>query len=468
MKELISEQGVERIHEAALDILETIGVSFQSERAVQLLASAGARVTGRVAAIPRHMVLDAIRSAPATIQMYDRTGAPAFVLGEDQVCFGTGSDTPFVICPDDGVRRQSRKYDTARAAVVTDALPSLDFVMSMGLAYDVPSQSSDLHQFEAMVLNTTKPILFTAHSEQGLRDIADMARWARGADDDRDPYIILYGQTTSPLQHSVEPVAKLFAAAELGIPMVYVAAVLVGGTGPVTQAGALAVAVAESLSGLVVHQLTSPGAPFIFGCGTPALDMVTGTCSYGSPELHLGNMAAKALARKYGLPVFSAAGCSDSPVFDQQAAFEAAYTIAMATLHGENLVHDVGFLGSGTVASLDLVVACDEMIRHARQTARGLVVDDATLAMDVIRDIGIGGTFLAHKHTLKNARKSLWHSRLMVRQNYERWAEAGSKTLAERSRERVLEILAQHRPTVEVGEQGRRLMSELLAMRDKG
>ena len=437
---VFAQKQVDALHQATLEILEKTGVEVQAEEGLVLLREAGAKVEGMRVRIPAHLVEQALESAPSRIDIYSRSGKHAMCLEDSRIHFGTGSDLPFANDLESGKRRLSLKEDTARAARVADALPNIDFVMSLGLSSDVHPETSNLHQFEAMLLNTEKPIIFTAHSLENMGDILEMAAIAAGGLDKlRDkPFIMLYAEPSSPLRHTREAAEKLLLAAENQIPVIYTPAVIIGATGPVTLAGSLAIANSELLSGLVMHQLKSKGAPIIYGGGVPTMDMSTGTCTYGSPELHLCGSALATMSRHYGLPIFGTAGCTDSMTFDQQAAFEAGYNLLISALSGVNLIHDVGFMGSGSISSLELLVACNEGIGLVKRVVQGVDVTPETLAVDVIDAVGPGGNFITQKHTATHMRKEMWFPRLFNRSNYDAWESMGSPTLGDKARAKAL------------------------------
>jgi trimethylamine--corrinoid protein Co-methyltransferase len=394
------------------------------------------------------MVREALTTAPGRILIYDRCGQEAMLLEEGRVYFGSGSDTPWTIDVWDGRRRAAEKRDVAKAAVVADALDDIDFVMSMGIAGDVPKATSYLHQFEAMLLNTTKPIIFTADGERDAADILSMAEVATGSREQlkATPFVILYAEPSSPLQHSRTAAAKLLLCARRGVPVVYIPTVMLGATGPVTSAGALAVANAEALSGLVMHQLASPGAPFIYGGSAPPMDMRTMICSYGAAEAVLNDAFMIAMSRHYRLPVFCTAGCSDAQTFDQQAGMEAGYSLLFLSLAGGNLIHDLGYIGAGATSSMEMLVLCDETAGMLRRSMRGLDISPETLALDVVERVGPGGNFLAETHTLEHYKSHLYFTELLNRRDHDSWRKVGARDYGQRAADKVRQIIEHHRP----------------------
>jgi trimethylamine--corrinoid protein Co-methyltransferase len=259
-----------------------------------------------------------------------------------------------------------------------------------------------------------------------------------------NPTLCLYAEPISPLNHSQEAIEKLLVAAENRIPVVYTPCPIAGATTPMTLAGALVISVADHLSGLVAAQFHAPGAPVIMGGVLSTMDMQTSIYTYGSPEFCLLEAALTDLSHFYKIPMFGTAGCSDSKIFDEQAAAEAMMSIMGAALSGANLVHDVGFLENGLIGSFELLVASDEFIGRAKHIVKGIEVSTETLALDVIDKVGPGGNFVAEEHTHKHFREVEWFHDLTDRNNYANWKLNGSKTMGQRANEYVKEILSSH------------------------
>jgi len=444
---VLSDDQIEQIFLGALELLDGVGTRIHCQEAAELLAEAGARIDGQVARIGPGLVKEMLAGVPPRIAVGDREGRPAMSLQSHHVYYGTGCDCPFIIDATTGERRKFIKKDIEDAARVVDACENIDFHMSLGLTSDVPTFSYDRHQAAAMVRNTTKPLVLTAMSRDGLSDILDMYYLIRRGRDafEVDPGFIIYLEPTTPLVHSKAAMEKLIFSAERRIPAIYTPCPMAGATAPVTLAGTLALSVAEFLVGMVVSQLKRRGAALIMGGVVSPMDMRTTILTYGSPELHLMSAALTDIAHWLKVPTFSTAGCSDSKTFDEQAAVEAALSIMAAGLSGANLIHDVGFLESAMIGSHEMVVLGDEIIAMVKRFISGVRVDEQTLALDVIREVGPGGNFLAHQHTARNLRGELWFPKLMDRTRYSTWQAAGSKTLGDRVRGRVGEILATHK-----------------------
>jgi trimethylamine--corrinoid protein Co-methyltransferase len=258
------------------------------------------------------------------------------------------------------------------------------------------------------------------------------------------PFMMLYAESISPLLFDQDSVDKLLFCAEKGIPVTYPPSPNSGGGGPVTVAGALSLGNAECLTGLVLTQLTRPGTPFLYGMNIAALDMKSAIVSYGSPEWAMAMPAWTEIGRHYGLPVWGAAGASDSKVVDAQAGIEATVTIMTAFLSRCNLVHDVGYIEYGSTSSMEMLVIADEIIRDVRYIMGGVEVSERTLAREAIHRARPGGGFLADDHTLDNWKWAQWRPELIDRMRYDRWVEEGQKDMTTRANERAREILVEH------------------------
>jgi len=438
---------VERVHGASLEVLERTGVEVQNDEALRLSKDAGCLVDGRRVRIPGWLVEECLRLAPKRIVVADRLGRRVMPLEKNRVYYGTGSDLPFTIDTADGERRTSRKEDVAAAARVMDNLPNYDFVMSYAIAADTDPAVSDLHQFEAMTANSAKPVLFTAHNAANTEAVIEMAAACAGGLDRlrRNPYIVLYSEPISPLVHTADGVAKMFKCFEYDVPVVYTPGVLAGASTPVTKAGCVTLMNAEALAGVVMAQLKKKGAPVIIGGGATPMDMRTTATLYGAPETSMNYAVLTELARWYGLPNFTEAGCVNAPRPDIQAGVEAAVSILLTHLEGCNLVHDVGYLEGGKTGYLPFLALCDDIIGMARYTAAGTRLDDEHLAVDCIDEVGPGGNFLAHDHTSRHFREEIWAPRLFLRYRWEQWEEKGRPTPLDLARARVEEILQTHR-----------------------
>jgi len=446
---VLTEKQLEDIHFASLRVLEKTGMVFNLPEAVDMLMSVGChKIGGNRISIPSYLVEEALRTAPKQIRISDREGDPAMLLAGRNVYYGTGSDLPNVVDPYSSERRGAMVKDVGIFAKLSDYLPNIDFVMSMALASDVPVEVADLYHFHGMVCNTILPILFTAANKKRLEDIYRMCVAVRGSKEEfeKEPFVVHYSEPVSPLQHSKDGLEKLLFCAKYGIPITYPSGTSLGATAPVTIAGAMVMSNVEFLSGLVLSQLKRKGAPIIYGGGNSAIDMRTAAYTYAAPEDWLNGMVMRELSAYYDLPCFGEGGCGDAEVFDEQAASEATSSLWLCSLIGQNLIHDVGYIGAGLTGSCEMLLLCDEVIDQVKRFIKGVEVSEDTMAVDVLDSVGPGGNFLTDDHTLKHFRTAIWNSGVFNKTSYNQWLEDGGKTLGKVINEKVRWILENHIP----------------------
>jgi trimethylamine--corrinoid protein Co-methyltransferase len=445
----LSERDTETIYEAALTILATVGSVVHHGEAVSLLADAGCRVAedGRVL-VPPVLVERARATAPAIVRMYDRDGAPAMDLGGRNAYFGTGADLMHTYDLETGDRRRSTLADVARAAQLVDALPNMDFAMSAAYPNEVVAAHAYVLSFATMLRHTRKPLVVIAEGGRDLEAICGLAGIVRGGPDQlRDrPYFAVYAQPASPLAHPHDSVAKLLVCARAGVPCVYVPAPLTGTTAPITVAGYMALGTAESLLGLVVHQLCRPGAPFVFGHGHAVLDMHSAQSVYNAVEGYAIEMGMVAMAKWLDLPNFANAGTSDAQLVDAQAGLEIGQETLLVMQAGSNLNHNAGYLDFGLTGSLEGIVITDEVVGMTRHLLAGITVDEDALALDVVAAVGPGGHFLDQKHTRRHLRGCQWRPTILNREGREAWRARGSMDLRAQARWKALDVLRGHSP----------------------
>jgi trimethylamine--corrinoid protein Co-methyltransferase len=456
---LLTEDQIQEIHRASLEVLETIGVRLLHEEAVELLRDAGCRVKDRnVVQIPNWLVEECIHSAPSRITVYSQDGKEAMRLEGRNIHFGLGTDLISTQDLETGETRPTRLQDVVNAARVADYCEEIDFIASFGLPSDVPTNSMYLECARAMMENSNKPIFFTAGGEEDLAIILEMAAIVAGGKDAlrQHPFVIHYSEPTAPLSHSYNAVRKVFLCAENGIPICYTPGDVVGASTPVTLAGAIVQATAEALSGIVLHQVRVKGAPIISGFVAAPLDMKKGTICYGAPDFRLTNSAFADIFHHYGLPIWSTVG-SDAHCLDAQAAMEHAFGTLLTALDGANLIHDVGYLGQGLLSNPASIVMCSEIISYVKRIVRGFDLTREKMAVDVIRQVGPGGHFLTQMHTKAHFQEEIWQAKYLNRDSPDPWAKRGGPSYEEVVTQKARDILDTYQPQPLPGDVRQRL-----------
>lgn len=439
------------IHDAALEILSTTGFRMEHDGVLEMLLDHGCRLDSdsRVT-MPEHLIDDAILSAPKRIDIFDQAGELTMPLEGENFFFGTGSDTIFTMDLETGDRRRTVLSDTGNFARLVDALPHMDFSMSMGNPEDVDIEYIYVRVFEEMVRNSNKPICFIADSGQDIREIHDIACSVVGGEENlrKKPFLFNYSEAISPLLYPENVMDKLTFCAEKEIPICLPSGCNAGGGGPVTLAGSMAQGIAENLVGLVIHQLARKGAPFLFAPNVSVLDMKYTVVSYGCTEWSLTQAAfADMRDELYQIPIWSFAGSTDAKTIDAQAGAEAMLSIITALLSRCNVIHDVGYMESGHTSSLELLTMADEMVAMSKYFAKGIPINRQTLALDVIDRISRSGDnaiFLSDPHTFANFRQAHFLPELMDRARFEIWEKDGKKDLFARCNEKARQLLDTH------------------------
>lgn len=445
---VFTESQCQEIHNATLEVMENVGAIIYDEEAVEILKKGGAYVDGNRVRFPSALVEWAIRTAPSRIVLCDRNGNRKVFLEDHKTYFGPGPTNTYTLDPYTGEKRFPKISDTYRAAKVMDALPHIDFQMDMGTPRDVPTDVADVYLLEAMLTNSTKPIVHWGYNVKNYQTMVDMCVAIAGSLQElqKNPFICLYSEPSSPFSHSQDAIQKMIFMARNYLPVIYTPAPSCGGTAPATLAGNIVVSNAECLAGLVVCQLVREGAPFIMGGVPSILDMKSMILSYGAPEFDLIHAGFTDIAHYYEIPMFSTAGCTDSKAVDEQAAIEATSSCLMAALSGANLIHDVGYMEYGATSSLELLVMDNDIIGHIRRIVEGIKVDEDTLAVEVIKAVGPGNQFLTHRHTFEHFKNETWVPGLINRQRYDHWVNGGKLTLGEAVKIKTKEIIENHEP----------------------
>jgi trimethylamine---corrinoid protein Co-methyltransferase len=428
--------GCRAVHDATVSLLAGTGVEVQHEDVLDLLRAAGAQVEGSRVRIPAGLLDEALATAPRTIAIPSRGEDRALELTPGPVYYGTGSDCIYVLGPAARDRRTGTLADVEGMAQLQQRLANIDFVLSMVHPHELSAGRAPVAQFAAMLRGTSKPLIMVPEDARHLEVFNEMAE-ACGA---RDSWAI-YAMPTPPLTHGKESVDRLAGCARLGIPMVYASAFLPGATAPASVAGCVMLANAEMLSGLVITQVVAPGAPFVYGVSQGWMEPRSGHVLYTGPEEMAAQQASADMAHHYGLPSFGAGGVSDSLLLDEQWAFEAGMSLLTAAQSGVTLLHDLGYVASGTASSYEAMVVADELVGWVKAYLDGLTIDEESLAAAEIAAAGPGGTHLGRKYSRRHLRE-FFRPRLICQDSHDSWQAAGATSLLERAAERTRDLRA--------------------------
>jgi trimethylamine--corrinoid protein Co-methyltransferase len=443
---LLAPDDARRIHEATLEVLETVGVVVHSPRALEVLADHGAAVDRdtTVARIPAAAVERALASVPHTVVLGARD--PAFDLPLDGEHLFLSADGCGVATRDPwtGEVRPSRKQDVADCARVVEALDGLAASSAVVSALDCPPGTRVLHEFDACVRNSRKhTIVVSIKEEREARHLLRMAEALAGGREElrRRPLFTAIVCTVSPLQQERFGMDLALFLAAAGIPVSFYPMPILGATAPASVAGAAVVNNAEFLSALTVVQLACPGAPVLHGGGPTAMSMRSGAYLSNAPEALVLRGLQGHMADFYGVPAWYGAGATTAKEPGLQSAWENALGMFMAYANGADLTFGSGLLDGSRILCLESLVVDAEVFGVVKRLLAGVAVNEETLAVDLIRETGFAGAYLAADHTRRHAR-DLWQPLLAEVGTYEAWRAAGSPSTLDRARALLRAALA--------------------------
>lgn len=440
----------QQIHEASLALLTDPGVRIEHDGICERLCQAGAKpaAAAQVMRFPEGLVADGLAVAPKEVALADRRGGGA-VLSPG--CRTSVWSVPGMHLLRHGEQRRFASGDMADWARLLDQLPDVDGVFGLAMS-DVPPTACDVVGLRLMAENTTKHIRVLCFTPRGVAALREMQVVLRPA-----PWFSVGFTAHGPLRWTNLALSVFEQSAGSGIPVTVNGEPMAGATAPVTLAGAAAVGNAEILAGLVVNQLLEPGRPCIYNLGLAhVFDMRTAIAVTGAPENHLLADIAGGMGRFYGLPscswVSTEAMCPDS-----QAAIEKSIGFLAHFQSGVSLVWGVGQLESQMTVSPAQAVIDDEIVAYVRRYGRGVTVNAQTLAVDVTRDVGIGGEFLSAEHTAAHFREELFLPALLWRNRRGVWTRSGSLRLDQVAEQKADRLIAAPRPPLLTPEQAAEL-----------
>lgn len=312
---MFSQDELYQIHLASLQVLEKTGIKVTGEKALKTFENAGCRVTytdacNGIVKFPGYIIEECVASAPKKVVLYGREEKHHVILEDKRVHFTNFGEGVSIIDPYTGKLRDTVKQDCADTAKLCDALDEIDIVLRAVAPHDIAPELHPLHVTDACFNNTTKPIFIGGVHGCHAPYVLEMAAAVAGSKEQlrEKPMLAVNVCPTSPLQLTEHVCDTIIACAEYGIPVNYISMGMSGATSPVTLGGTLVTHNCEVLAGIALNQLTTKGAPVIYGSSTAIMDLKTTTAPVGSPEFAMINAAVAALAQYYNLPSWVAGG----------------------------------------------------------------------------------------------------------------------------------------------------------------
>ncbi len=436
--EVLSPEGIEKIHDGSMRILEQIGLEIVNDRARALMLEHGATVDSKTGYVcmDRELVMAKIATVPESFTLHARNPIHNAIYGGDHINFAIVASPPN--CSDLDHGRRSGNIEDFRKFL---KLGQTFNVVKLFSGYpveptDLPAHTRHLDANLDFITLTDKPWHCYSLGNGRVEDGLEMVRIARGVDAEtmkREPSITTVVNTNSPLKVDGPMLDGLMLMAEWGQPVVVTPFTLAGAMCPVTLAGALAQQNAEALGVIAITQMVRPGAPAMYGGFTSNVDMKTGSPAFGTPEYSRAVLAGGQLARRYGIPYrTSNVNASNTP--DAQAAWESEMSLWSAVMaHGNMIKHSGGWLEGGLCASFEKLILDMEMVQMMHETLKPIEVTEEELGIDAIREVGAGGHHFGTGHTMARYKNAFYKPIVSDWNNFETWRDSGARTADQRA-----------------------------------
>lgn len=412
------QEKTEQIHNASMQILKQAGIRIHHREILDLLIKNNIRVTGETVFFSRDQVMAGVAEAPKKFTLHARNPKYNLDIGDDSVEFGAGYGCPAIIDPD-GKRRNARFYDYLNFLKLVHQCDH--FKLNGGILVQPEDLRADhVHAVMAYaaLLCSDKALLGMPGKAEEVQKIMDMAGIVFGGLDAlvEKPRVLTLVNTLSPLQMDANTLNTIRVCTRYRQPVIISSGPMAGATGPVTLAGNIALGNAEVLAGIVICQMLQPGTPVVYGLQATTSDMRTGGISIGTPDFALQAAWCARLAKKYELPCRGGGCSSDALALSVQSGYESMLHMFVACQEKINLIlHSAGILDGYGAMSYEKFFTDLEVIGMIRHYLKGVSVDDDSLALDTIAQVGPGGEYLSCRHTLENCRKVPWQPEISAR-----------------------------------------------------
>lgn len=448
----LSQTDLDALHDATLHLLWRVGVKVEEPLAAEILAGAGATVEKRadhlLVRLPESMVEDAIDSAPERFTLCGRRPEDDFPLQPGVTGWTAGfGEHVKVVDLDTGEVRPTRKQDLADITRIQDRLDVIAFVERAACSGEKPPAVQAVHNYDALVRNTSKHVFTSFAGRESGSVILDMAEAVSGGAEQHRarPIVTCLVCPTSPLGLMVECTSSLMTAAERGVPVAFHVMSLSGASSPVTPVGVVVQHNAEVLSGVVLAQAVRRGTPCIMAFDSTIMDLRRSTSPVGVPELALHGVAGVQLAQRYGIPSWAGACASDSKLPDAQQGYDFTLTALPLALAGANIIYGIGAVESVITFDYAAMIMGAEQAARIDRLVRGIDMSGLSEAVKVIEEVGPGGEYITHDHTFEHMRE-MSSSDLFDRHAREVWEVKGSQDAGNRAYDEARRILASHEP----------------------
>lgn len=443
---VVSEDELQAIHDASLEVLRDIGIDFLDADARALLAKAGADIDGERVRFDPAMVTELIKTCPSEFTLHARNPAHNVQIGGDNVVF-TAVASPPNVSDAAGGRRTGNRHDFQNLVRLSQHFNAIHIHAGYPVEpADIHPSVRHLHATHDLLTLSDKAINVYSLGRQRNQDCLEMVRIARQVSDeqlDREPSVHTIINSSSPLRFDVPMLQGIMEYSARNQVVIVTPFTLAGAMAPVTVAGAVTQQNAEALAGMVMTQVVRAGSPVVYGGFTSNVDMKSGSPAFGTPEFIKSAMLGGQLARRYGVP-YRSSNVNAANAVDAQAGYESAFSLWGAIMGGANIVyHGAGWLEGGLRASFEKMVLDVDLLSMMQTFLEPIVVDDASLAIDAMADVGPGGHFFGTQHTQDRYKTAFYNPMISDWRNFESWEEAGSPTADQKAAGLVGQLLAE-------------------------
>lgn len=447
--EILSDEQLHRIHEASLTVLEEIGINFLLDEAREILKKAGADVEedGTRVRFDRDLILESIAKAPSEFTIHARNPARNIKIGGRWVAFSTVAGPPNA-SDIQGGRRSGNFKDYCNFIRLAQCVNAVHAISGHPVEpLDLDPRTRHLDTARMSLTLTDKVFRCYSLGRERVMDLLEITRishmldWKGLAE---HPSLYTVVNVNSPLQYDIPMLWGIIELAKTNQVVVITPFTLAGAMAPITLAGAVTQQNAEALAGLAFSQIVNPGAPVMYGGFTSNVDMKTGSPAFGTPEYVKATLIGGQFARFYKIPYRSSnVNASNAP--DVQAAYESQMAIWSSVMGHANLVHHaLGWLEGGLCASFEKFIIDAEMLQGMVEVMKPVVVDDDTIGIDAMREVGPGGHYFSTQQTMERFETEFYRPILSDWRNFETWFEDGAVDSTQRANRIYQQLLAEY------------------------
>ena len=451
--ELLTQQQVERVHDASLEILQEVGLKVRFKPARELFERHGCITSAdsEIVKFPRDMVEKYRKMAPPKFTFYARDPKFDKTIPDDSPVIVTGSSAPDILDPVTGKERRSVSDDIARIAHLIHELPGYDMFSVSVLADDAPMDHFTIWRLYPAMKHCMKPIRITTKDLADAYDILDFVYLVAGGEEayKEHPYLTHhYCPVVSPLTMDNLSTEAVMFFVEQGLPVYPTIVPNAGLTSPMSLAGTLAQGNAEFLAAATLMQMVREGTPLIYATLPTVADMRTGAYASGGIECGVLHMAHAQMARYYNVPCGGYVGLTNAKVNDAQSGYETGMSTTAGLLAGMDMFNMGGLIEALKTFDFAKAVIDDEIAIMLKRVKRGLEFNEENLAIDVIKKIGPGGSYIVEPHTIKRMKTAAILTKLSNRDTRSQWEKKGAQDIHTHAMNRVKEILAKPSTTL--------------------